>query len=96
MSKNFWTAHQHQYNPVLPVRQPPQRLLVGLFDTCQPAISRAINTILDALDQVLTEPPEPADVDLRFSGIINDTLVPYYLWADRPELYNEKTQDHRI
>ena len=49
----------------------PQRLFAKLFDTWQYTISRAINTIITALDQSLTKPPEPDDLDPHLYGVID-------------------------
>ena len=55
-------------------------------------------TLIDTFDQAPAEPPEPADLDLRLYGVIDGTLVPCYLWADSPELYNgkHKTTGHNL
>ena len=55
-------------------------------------------TLIDTLKQAPAELPEPADLDLRLYGVINGTLVPCYLWADSPELYNgkHKTTGHNL
>ena len=55
-------------------------------------------TLIDTFDQAPAEPPEPAELDLRLYGVIDGTLVPCYLWADKPELYNgkHKTTGHNL
>ena len=55
-------------------------------------------TLIDTLKQAPAELPEPADLDLRLYGVINGTLVPCYLWANKPELYNgkHKTTGHNL
>ena len=55
-------------------------------------------TLIDTLKQAPAELPEPADLDLRLYGVINGPLVPCYLWADSPELYNgkHKTTGHNL
>ena len=49
-----------------------------------------MRTLIDTLDQAPAEPPEPAELDLRLYGVIDGPLVPCYLWANKPELYNGK------
>ena len=57
-----------------------------------------MRTLIDTLDQAPAEPPEPAELDLRLYGVIDGPLVPCYLWANKPELYNgkHKTTGHNL
>ena len=67
----FGTVHQHRHDPALPARKPPQRLLARLFDTSHPTISRAISSIITALNQAQAEPPKPADLGPRLYGVVD-------------------------
>ena len=48
-------------------------------------------TLGDTLDHAPAEPPEPAELDLRLYGVIDGTLVPCYLWANKPETLQRQT-----
>ena len=80
------------------MRKPPPTPPFQIVWHLATPISRAINTIITALDQAPAEPPEPADLDPRFHGVIDGTPVMCYLWVDKPELYNGKhrTTGHNL
>ena len=67
-----------------------QQTLAGIFGTSQPAISRAINNVLNILDIVLPPPPRPKDLMSQRLYVLDGTLVPCWWWKNTRNLYSGK------
>ncbi|MBM7052193.1 transposase family protein [Rothia sp. ZJ1223] len=86
LDKTRWkttSPHQSpQSHPALHRHNLTEELLAELFTVSQPTISRAINTIEKALEQVLTALIQPLKESPQTPGslVIDGTLIPTWNW----------------
>jgi len=61
------------------------------YGVSQPTFSRAISVITQLLGRVLKKfVPTADEMDPKKQYIVDGTLLPYWSWADHPELYSGK------